>query len=192
MRTQKNYAESEVFMQELIYQGKKYTRNRAKWTDSNHMTVHETLQAELNKKYAENLNFSALDTKTLVEEGDKCKEGETYDVAVAFYEEAVKSADEITLQYVLPRITSCYRRMNTPRKAVKLFTIAKEKYGEEFLTPVLLTSVAAAYCDLQEYENALRCCKWAYKRYNGEPPPELYNVFLRIKNESETEVPYFH
>ena len=45
-----------------------------------------------------------------------------------------------------------------PRKVIDLFSETKRKYGTDFITPVLLTSVAAAYCDLKEYENALRCC----------------------------------
>ena len=74
-----------------------------------------------------------------------------------------------------------------PRSAIELFSFAKNKYGDQFITPVLLTSVAAAYCDLGEYENALRCCKWAYKRFDAQFDASLRNVFARIKKESGLE-----
>ena len=71
-----------------------------------------------------------------------------------------------------------------PQKVVDLFAAIKRKYGEDFITPVMLTSVAAAYCDLHEYEKAMRCCKWAYKKYGGRIDPNLKVVFERIKKES--------
>ena len=133
------------------------------------------------------MDFSSFGVEDLVAEGDKLKESFTYDCAIAFYEKAINLCDEETLKYILPRITSCYRAERRPKKAIELFAYAKEKYGEEFITPVLLTSVAAAYCDVKEYENALRCCRWAYKRFGAEFDPNLSNVFARIKKESGLE-----
>ena len=171
-------------MVEIVYNGKTYTRNNSKWVDRDCMVVHETLQRELNRIYLKTLDFSSYGIKELLDEGDKFKASFTYDAAIVFYEKAVELCDEETLKYILPRITSCYRHEKKPRKAIELFSYAKGKYGEDFITPVLLTSVAAAYCDLKEYENALRCCKWAYKRYGGDIDPSLMNVFMRIKKES--------
>ena len=174
-------------MDELILRGKRYTRSNSKWVDSDNMVVHEALQKELNKLNIEGLDFSLFTISQLVDEGDRFKNSYSYDLAIAFYEKVVDRCDEEILQYILPRITSCYRQLKTPRKAIELFAFAKSKYGEDFITPVLLTSVAAAYCDLKEYENALRCCRWAYKRYGGEIDPNLSNVFARIKKESGME-----
>ena len=170
-----------------MYKGKKFTRSSSKWVDSDNMVVHESLQRELNKLFIDGVDFSLFSISQLVDEGDKFKNSYTYDLAIAFYEKAADKCDKEMLQYILPRITSCYRHHKTPRKAIELFTLAKSRYGEDFITPVLLTSVAAAYCDLKEYDNALRCCRWAYKRYGGELDPNLSNVFARIKKESGLE-----
>lgn len=174
-------------MAEIVYNGRKYTRNNSKWVDRDCMVVHEALQKELNQQYLKTLDLSSYTLKELVSEGDKLKDSYTYDRAIVFYEKAVEICDKETLKHILPRITSCYRHEKKPRKAIELFSYAKGKYGEDFITPVLLTSVAAAYCDLKEYENALRCCKWAYKRYNGNMDPNLSNVYARIKKESGLE-----
>ena len=174
-------------MDEIVYKGRRYTRNGAKWTDDDHAVVNEPLQRELNLAFHQNVDFTGYNLEMLVAEGDKCKSSFTYDRAILFYEKAVELADEDTLQYILPRISSCYRREKQPRKAIELFSYAKAKYGEEFLTSALLTSVAAAYCDLMEYENALRCCRWAYKNCGGGYDESLAKVFARIKKESGLE-----
>ena len=174
-------------MDRIEYNGRAYTRNNSKWLDRDNMVVHETLQIILNQMFLKTLDLSSYRLYDLISEGDKFKESYTYDYAIAFYERAIELCDEETLKYILPRITSCYRHEKRPGKAIELFTEAKGKYGEEFITPVLLTSVAAAYCDLREYENAMRCCKWAYKRYGGDCDPSLSNVYARIKKESGLE-----
>ena len=87
------------------------------------------------------------------------------------------------LSYVLPMYTSCCRAMNTPKDAV-------EK-AEELLTMVdasvaLYTSLAAACCDLKDYEKAVKYAKIAYAKQGGGQgyKTELSLVFMRIKKET--------
>ena len=173
-------------METIEYNGEIYSRRNAKWTDSRNLVVHEMLQRFLNQLYLEQLDYSKYTINDLVAEGDKFKDSSSYQSAIIFYEKALVDCDEVTYKYILPRITSCYRKNNMPRKVIDLFSETKRKYGTDFITPVLLTSVAAAYCDLNEYENALRCCKWAYKKFGGFNP-NLSNVYTRIKKESGLE-----
>lgn len=173
-------------MDKIEYNGEIYRRTKSKWVDSRNFNVHESLQKELNSLYLDTLDYSAYTVEELVKEGDKFKDTSSYQYAIAFYEKACAECDTVTLSYILPRITSCYRMCNMPRKVIDLFTDIKSKCGTEFITPVLLTSVAAAYCDLKEYDNAIRCCRWAYKTF-GEFNPILSNVWSRIKKESGME-----
>ena len=142
-------------MDKLEYEGQIYYRTTAKWTDDRHLVVHESLQRKLNQLYLEAADTFAYSVEDLLREGDKLKESGSYEAAIKFYEKAEADCDERTLSYILPRISSCYRHCHMAEKAINLFSRAKSKYGEDFITPVLLTSVAAAYCDLREYENAL-------------------------------------
>ena len=67
-------------------------------------------------------------------------------------------------------------------KVIELLSDMKLAYGEGILNEALLTSAAAAYCDLGEPENALRCCRWGYrvlKNKTNESSYELRNVFIR-------------
>jgi tetratricopeptide (TPR) repeat protein len=173
-------------MEKIEYQGETYTRRNSKWANSQNFIVPEGLQKILNTIYIKNLDSSSYSVEELVKEGDRLKDSSSYITAIDFYEKALDDCDEVTYQYILPRVTLCYRKSNMPRKAVDLFSKTKSKYGSDFITPVLLTSVAAAYCDLREYENALKCCKWAYKRF-GKFDASLSNVWARITKESGLE-----
>lgn len=171
-------------MDRLEYNGEVYTRTQSKWTDSRHVVVHQSLQKELNKLFMESIDYLSYSVEELIEEGDKFKDSDSYADAVNFYEHAINKGGLEVIKMVLPRISSCYRKCNMPRKTIELFTRVKREYGTEFITPVLLTSVAAAYCDIKEYENALRCCKWAYSRFGGRADESLRLVYARISSES--------
>lgn len=173
-------------MDTLEYNGEVYRRTNTKWVDSRNIVVYDVLQNILNHMYLKTLDYSNYSIDELLAEGDKLKESNSYSSAIGFYEKALEECDETTYKYILPRITSCYRKCNMPRKVIDLFAETKKFFGTDFITPVLLTSVAAAYCDLKEYENALRCCKWAYKTFGGFNP-NLSNVYARIKKESGLE-----
>ena len=173
-------------MDTIEYNGQTYTRRHSKWLDSGNLAVCESLQKTLNHIYIESTDLSSYSVEDLVAEGDKFNNSSSYQSAIKFYEKALEDCDADTYNYILPRITSCYRKCNMPRKVIDLFAETKRIYGTGFLSTPLLTSVAAAYCDLKEYENALKCCKWAYKKY-GKFNPHLHNVWERIKKESVIE-----
>ena len=173
-------------MDTIEYNGEVYRRTNTKWVDSRNIVVYDVLQNIRNHMDLKTRDYSNYSIDELLAEGDKLKESNSYSSAIGFYEKALEECDETTYKYILPRITSCYRKCNMPRKVIDLFAETKKFFSTDFITPVLLTSVAAAYCDLKEYENALRCCKWAYKTF-GEFNPNLSNVYARIKKESGLE-----
>ena len=168
---------------EYKYNGKTYYRNNSKWVDADYFVVPVYLQNILNTMAYQDMDLSAMSYEEAKEEGDKCKKSETYPLAIKYYECAIEKADSFKrVSVVLPRITSCYRKNKQPEKVVELLSKMKKLYGEEIINEVLLTSVAAAYCDLGEPENALKCCKWAYrvlKMNTTESSLELRNVFIR-------------
>lgn len=164
------------------YNGKTYHRNNSKWIDGNHMIVPLYLQHILNTlSFADDID--AISYEEAKSEGDKYKASESYSLAIKYYEEALKKADDRSrISVILPRITSCYRKNAQPSKVIDLLSKVKADFGDDIINKALLTSAAAAYCDLGEPENAIRCCRWAYrvlKNENGERSLELANVFAR-------------
>lgn len=177
-------------MESLQYRGSIYRRISGKWCDDRNYIVSETLQRELNNEYVAQSysDISHFDTKTLIHEGDKFKECATYNLAIKFYEAACRKCERKDMSYILPRISSCYRKAHQSAKAIEMFSFAKKKFGKDIImTEALLTTVAAAYCDLHEYENAKKCCDIAYARAKGMVGGELRMVYRRIEKEKIME-----
>lgn len=167
----------------LTHLGVKYTYRAGKWVDDRYMVACESIQQLLNKMYYSSVDTTTMSIETLVAEADKLKDGTSYALAITMYEQASKTADRNTLAYILPRLTSCYRKTNRPDKAIVLLTFANHKYGPSMVTPTLLTSAAAAYCDMDEYDKALTCCKRAQAKMHGAVTSELKMVYNRIWSE---------
>ena len=174
-------------MEKITYNGKEYMRNGMKWFDSSYVVVHQTLQDELNKLYIQSIDLTQMDVDAVVLEGDRYKQTRSFGLAIRCYEEAASRCDADTMSCILPRITSCYRGINAPERAIELFAFAKRRYGTGIMNPALLTSAAAAYCDMRQYDNARKCCKRAYAMCNGRASEELKSVFGRIKKECGEE-----
>ena len=171
---------------EIVFEGKKYIRRDEQWTDSSYIIVPETLQRKLNDAYAEGIDVSGLFYNTLIEEADRFKESSSYRLAIQYYEEAIKKASQNDIRYILPRITSCYRRSKQPQKAIALFSEIKQKYGSGFFSPALLTSAAAAFCDIGKYKEAKKCIDRAYAMSGGKSSPEMKAVYGRLRKEANT------
>lgn len=167
------------------YEGKTYYRNNAKWVDGDSLAVPAFLQHILNTLALGKEDISGLSYEDAKREGDKLKASESYELAVKYYEQAIRMTDsQARVSSVLPRMTSCYRKLSKPAKVIELLSDVKVAFGEGIINEALLTSAAAAYCDLGEPENAIRCCRWGYRVLRSkteEYSDELSNVFARAK-----------
>lgn len=170
-------------MDSLVFEGNTYTRSHGKWVDSQHIIVHEGLQNDLNKAYAKQLDVNTLSLDACLTYGDSFKDSGSAFLALKFYEQAALLADQATMAYILPRMTSCYRKIGQAQKAIDLLAIAARKFGQQMVTPPLLTSVAAAYCDLGDYLRAKKCCDRAYAS-SGKNSAELFLVYKRIRSKT--------
>lgn len=174
-----------ICMDTLAYEGKTFKRRNGKWTDSLGMIAHEGLQRILNQKYAESIEPTALSPEECIEKGDAFKESGSVGLALKFYEAAIEQSDKRTMAAVLPRIASCYRMNGQPEKAIKVLTYASDMYGREMISSALLTSAAAAYCDIGDYIKAKKCCDRAFASAGGKGSAELSLVYKRIEKETK-------
>ncbi len=172
-------------LEQQEYEGRTYFLRNGKWTGSDSFVASEEMQKILNKRYADTLDLTAMDVDTLLWHGDQFKQSSSYHLAIRFFSYAVDLADEQTLSYILPRLTSCYRKNGLPQKAIDLLTYASRKFGRHIISSALLVSAAAAYCDMKDYEHARQCCNRAYAASNGETSAELRAVYGRIQKESQ-------
>lgn len=112
--------------------------------------------------------------------GDSAMKRCDYEMAISIYSNAFKIDTLDGARYLLPRITSCYRKLNCPQFAISFFKKALEEHGTAVLDNVVLTSVAGAYGDLENWEEALKCANSAVKLNDGLVDEYLENVFGRI------------
>lgn len=85
------------------------------------------------------------------------------------------------MYYVLPIYTSVLREMGQPKKAIEAYDKYYKLMGKDNV--VLITSVAAAYCDIDDYDMALKLCNKASALQDGKPiSGELSSVYQRIHN----------
>lgn len=167
----------------FVLNGKTYRRINGRWADSQNMIVHNLLQREINREFAKSIDLETLSTEDCIARADEFKQSDSAFLAVKFYEQAMKEADSKTVSYILPRMTSCYRMIGQPQKAIDLLAFVSSKYGNKLITPALLTSAAAAYCDLGDYIRAKICCDRAYAS-GGKGSEELSLVYKRIESEA--------
>ena len=150
-------------MEYYEYEGKSYFKTEYGWFTKDGQKVPSALAEKLKRTFFGVTLTRPLEDYTLeelIEEGDRYKSMEEYHTAILFYDKAFHFPDIEHKKYVIPRLTSCYRSAHMPQKAIDLFAFI-EKYYPKFADHVLLTSVAAAYCDLADYETALRFCERA-------------------------------
>ena len=170
-------------MREYEYEGKLYRKSGAKWTDSGGAVVPVALQNVLNRLTFEKEDLIAMSYEEAKVEGDKYKESESYSLAIRHYEHALSVAETYgKTSALLPRITSCYRKLHRPERVIEILADVKLAFGERILNEALLTSAAAAYCDMGQPEIALRCCRHAYamlKNKGVKTSIELHNVYSR-------------
>ena len=148
----------------------------------------ENILKEIAAKYYSNYNFTDKNNKELKKKIKELKENKAYSISLKvclFYYE--KNKDKIEeIRYILPVITSLYRLMHKSEKAIETNENAYKNYGKKVFSVPLFTSVAAAYCDLGDYERARKFCNIAYAEQGGGTGQEneLSLVYYRIKKES--------
>ena len=73
--------------------------------------------------------------------------------------------------------------MKLPEKTIELMSQYKTKYGAKVINAAMFTSVAAAYCDLEKWDEAKQCIDRAYAM-TGRSTPEISAVYVRINAKS--------
>lgn len=163
-----------------------YRKINGQWVDSKFLVPpREILELIIHKLF--NLDrLSQYPTEELREQLLYCKNEKLFPEAIAFadelqsrYETGVNGIVNIPgLRWILPVSTSLYRMMGNPHRAIEIYNNAITKFGEGVTSGALYVSIAAAYCDLEDYETALKFCNKAWAL--GDRSLELQAVYKRI------------
>ena len=176
-------------MKEYYFNGEKYIFSNGVWLTPNHLAVPTALQGELNKSLLDTMDFSACSVSEILTIIDKSRaEKNNIQLAEKLLKIALSKANENEIRLVLPRATSNLRLLGQPSNAIKLSDDYLERFGKGIISPALFTSIGAAYCDLEDYEQARVYAGKAYG-LGGKGNPELrelYQRLERLENPSDT------
>ena len=167
------------------YKGKTYTRRNKMWVNKYGEVINETAQRKLDEIVFESINVEDLSYDEALEFGDEFKGSGSFDMALELYKRALNSAPFEAAKYILPRVTSSLRGMKKSDVALELYVELNELYGESIVDNVLLTSVAAAYCDRSMFDDARRCVEKALEMSNGVPHYYIESDFWDDREYSE-------
>lgn len=173
-------------MEKIIYQGETFYYLNGRIYDGSFIEIPKIVSRPILNEYLKNVDYSGYGENELLKYIKELKIAELYSTcqtAVSFgLNKFTDSVDYYST--VFPIITSCYRALGQPQKAIDFWMENRSLFWCCLSTP-LLTSLAAAYCDVGDYVSAKGCADRAYalqgggKGYNTELSP----VYGRIKKE---------
>lgn len=110
-----------------------------------------------------------------------------YSAIIRLFDNISQAPDRMSaIRTLVPMRTSCLRGLNRPQEAVEVFENAMRAYGKSCLSSALYNSVAAAYCDLGQFDKARSYANRAYAMQGGGrgEQNELSLVYKRIEKET--------
>ena len=168
--------------------GEIYRNINGRWVDSSSLVPPREILKQIIRKFYYFDSLVKYSAKELREQLLYCKNEELTDEAIAIadelqsrYEVGVRGRADISgLRWLLPVRTSLYRMKGNPRKAIEIYLDAMSRWGDGVVSGPLYVSIAAAFCDIGDYETAIEFCKktWAL----GERSEELKIVWKRAKS----------
>lgn len=170
-----------ICMETYTLDGEKYYYKNGKWLNSSYMTVPTSLVSKLNKLLTADVDITEKSIDELIEIIDGAKNGNNIQLALKAAECAIDKANETELRKLLPRTTSIFRQIGQSQKAIDTAERLIEKYGKAVWSPALFTSIAAAYCDLDQLETARKYANRARALSGANSSVELMSVYSRLK-----------
>lgn len=175
-------------MEKVIFEDQTYYFNKGVIYDDSFLEVPTIISKKILLYYYKEIDYKNLEEYEFLNYLKQLKMSEFYELCL----EAINwGLNKFTASYdfyrtVFPIITSCYRSLGQPQKAIDFWMENKYIFASCLSVP-LLTSLAAAYCDVGNYELAKKCANKAYAIQGGSLnyQTELSLVYQRIKKETK-------
>lgn len=177
-------------MIKIEFEGEIYYFNKGKLYDDSYLEVPQSISKKVVTHYYNNLNYNEFDEEKFLEYLKNLKASELYSKCISAVEYAFKkfSYSEELCKIILPIATSCYRLQGEPKQAISFWEERKTTFYS-CVSSALFTSLAAAYCDIEDYDNAKKNADRACALSGGpqKMAQELIGVYSRIKAETSSK-----
>lgn len=168
-------------MEKYLLNGEEYTYRNGTWFDSRYTIAPLAIASKLNQLLINNTDFEAMSVEELLKIIDGSRKSDNIQLAAQVLEVAIRKASVDEIRNLLPRLTSNYRKLGRPQAAIDISKAYTDEYKKKVWSPALFTSVAAAYCDIEDYEMARKYANLARRISGEEASVELISVYKRIK-----------
>ena len=170
-------------MQEIELDGEIYYENKGKYYNSSFLEVESETKNLLVRMVLWSVDYKSMGQNELVKFIYKIKETEEFNLCIdiCLFGLGKFGNDEFFVAKILPIVTSTYRNLNKPENAINIAKEQRKKFKCESVA--LYTSIAAAYCDIGEFETALKFANAGYALQGGGMgyKNELSLVYKRIE-----------
>ncbi len=174
-------------MEKIVFEGQTYYVDKGDVYDQTFMQVPDVLGEKVLKSYFATIDYTLLEERDLLKHVVYLKKAKLYITCIEAIDYGLNTftASREFYTSVFPSLCSCYRAMGKPEKAIS-FWMENRAIFSCCLSSPLLTSLAAAWCDLGQYDKALKCANRAYAMQGGTKNyiTELSKVYARIKKET--------
>ena len=169
----------------LTIDGETYMLINSNWVDSTYLLVGSDIMSKIIKEWLKNID--TVTYEEVLEYARKLKDTGYYLQALQLLEWLIANREKAEKKYTIlctlsSMKTSCLRQLNNPIGAIEFYKdITKEDPNQKDNAP-LLVSIAAAYCDIDDYDNGLLFARKACSAFAGNYSQESSGVIARIKS----------
>ena len=176
-------------LRKIEYNDETYYYVNNQFLDSNFLVVDTNTSQKLANEYFRKVDYRSLAGLDLLDFITELKTTGAYLLVIEVGEYGMHKfgADSEFASIVLPMMTSSYRQLKLPKKAIDYAEVYLQKFPYILRSSgALCTSLAAAYCDIKNYHNAKRYADLsrAINKNKGVFSSELNAVYARLEKEA--------
>ena len=176
-------------MKRIEYNGRNYYYDGKYFFDESFIVLDGEELKNVARMHFESIEYRDLEANELIEEIKQMKAHGLYYEARKMIDFSIKQKvnDIPFLRVIAPIYMSCLREAKQPQKAIEFAEKVLPICGGSSAT---YTSLAAAYCDIKDYEKAKKFARIAYAKQGGGQgyTTEASLVFKRIEKELGEEL----
>lgn len=169
----------------LEIDGETYRFHNSRWVDQMYCVAEGPALNKIYDHLIRTANQYPYDT--VFEYARMMKDTEHYSHASKLIDYLIEHRDQSslgsnsTLLRLVPMKTSCLRALHKPKEAIEFFNEIIKKHDTLTYSSALYTSIAAAYCDIEDHNHALQYARIACGLNTQDKPFELLNLIKRLK-----------